>query len=768
MEKPDHLQKMIIDGQKTLIERFVEGFCLILCLCVVVLRATFTEAPNLPVVNPFQLLSNDAISLIISSVLIAAFFLWFVFVFTRKDSNYRFSGLEVGLFIFLIAGVVSVFAASNKRAAVTDLVTIASPILMAVLLVQLLDSTSKIKLVLLVVLSLGVISTHQCADQFLSSNNIMIRNYMNNPGPQLSAFGIEEGSLEQFLYEHRLFSKDVRGFLTTSNSTGSFLLLAGFVGIGMLIEKVRHSFRAAPDSTVCFVFFAGVVLAGLILTQSKGALMAGAAALVLLIIFLSFRERIYRYRKPIIIVILLAGAIFAFAVVSYGNTHGRLPGGNSMLVRWQYWAASAKMFLEKPFTGTGGGNFKTYYAYYKNPGAIEVVKDPHSFVFSLLTQYGVFGFAGFLIAVIVPVFKGFFQKQVYGQKLSEPADTSVLLQSILLFAIAVIFLLIRPVVKSDHLGSEAQVIASVILILYVMPASIFVLAFCLTLLTIKHYPYEDGFSVFVKPSILCGLVGVVIANLIDFAIFEPGVLTLFWILAAVVVSIDYNNGSRKAFSFSGRPAVRYLTMAGVAAAVIVYVNYALVPPVRASTKARQATFANIDRASQLLDSAIAADRLDPAPARLKGKMLLGYYESLKTKEALWLDKAAECFELAIVRDNADHKNFMDLGRTYELLAESQADDKQQQMLKKAFEAMKDAADRYPGLASLQVELGKIGEKSGVLAEALGYYEKAIDIENTYRRQFEIMYPGERVVSRLGEEDYKFALERIEVLKKQQP
>ncbi|MBN1456961.1 MAG: DUF3808 domain-containing protein [Sedimentisphaerales bacterium] len=722
----------------------------------------------MPVINFFQPLSNDAISLIISSFLIAAVFLWFVFVFSCKNTKYRFSGIEVGVFIFFAAGVVSVFAASNKRAAITDLVTIISPLLMAVVLVQMLDSASKIKLVLLVVLALGVTSAHQCADQFLSSNDAMIRNYMNNPDPQLAALGIEEGTLEQFLYEHRLFSKDVRGFLTTSNSTGSFLLLAGFAGIGMVIEKVKHSFRAATASTICFVFFVGVVLAGLIFTQSKGALFAGAAAFVLFIIFLSFRGWIYRYRKSIIILILLAGAAFVFAVVCYGSTHGRLPGGNSMLVRWQYWVASAKMYVEKPFTGIGGGNFKTFYTYYKDPAAIETVKDPHSFVFSLLTQYGVFGLSGFVIAAIIPIFRGFFQKQIYVKRLSDSGDTFSLLESTALLAIITIFLFIRPMVKFDQLGSDARVIASVVLILYVMPASIFVSTFCFTFLAIKHYPYQEGFSVFVKPSILCGLVAVLAANLIDFAIFEPGVSMLFWLLAAVVVAIDYNNGSRQPVNLSGNAAVRYLVTAGLGVLVIVFISYALVPPVRAGVKMGRAAVSKVDPASKLLDSAIASDRLDPAAASFKGKMLLGHYDNLKTKEDSWLEAAVECFELAIDRDNADYKNFMNLGRTYELLSENKSDDKKQEMLKMAFELMKHAADRYPGSAEVQTDLGKISERTGDVLEALECYTKAIDIENAYRHQFEIMYPYQKVMSRLGEENYKFALERIKVLNTQRP
>jgi tetratricopeptide (TPR) repeat protein len=206
--------------------------------------------------------------------------------------------------------------------------------------------------------------------------------------------------------------------------------------------------------------------------------------------------------------------------------------------------------------------------------------------------------------------------------------------------------------------------------------------------------------------------------------------------------------------------------AGVVATVIIYINYALVPSVSASVKVRRATFSNVDRASKLLDSAIATDRLDPALASLKGKMLLGYYDNLKTKEVLWLDKAVECFELAISRDNANYKDFANLARTYELLAENQPDENKQQILKKAFEAMKHAADRYPGSAELQTDLGKIAEKRGVEADALGCYKRAIDIEDAYSGQFKIMYPYQKVVSRLGEYDYEFALERIEALKKQ--
>ena len=67
------------------------------------------------------------------------------------------------------------------------------------------------------------------------------------------------------------------------------------------------------------------------------------------------------------LVLLLTG-LASFAMVHYGLKHGSLPGGNSMLVRWQYWAASAHMYADHPWTGIGLSNFSEWYPHYKPAG----------------------------------------------------------------------------------------------------------------------------------------------------------------------------------------------------------------------------------------------------------------------------------------------------------------------------------------------------------------------------------------------------------------
>jgi lipopolysaccharide biosynthesis regulator YciM len=87
-------------------------------------------------------------------------------------------------------------------------------------------------------------------------------------------------------------------------------------------------------------------------------------------------------------------------------------------------------------------------------------------------------------------------------------------------------------------------------------------------------------------------------------------------------------------------------------------------------------------------------------------------------------------------------------------------------LEKAYHSTKQAVERYPGCGRLRVELAKIAEQTGKTQVAVEQYEKAVEIEDAYRNQFRLMYPGRDVFSRLGEEKYNFAKQRIKQLSEQ--
>ncbi|GAH26554.1 unnamed protein product, partial [marine sediment metagenome] len=62
-------------------------------------------------------------------------------------------------------------------------------------------------------------------------NQGMIDEYEKAPQTLLEPLGITAGTSDHFQFEHRLHSKDVKGFFTTGNSAGSFALFAAFAGI---------------------------------------------------------------------------------------------------------------------------------------------------------------------------------------------------------------------------------------------------------------------------------------------------------------------------------------------------------------------------------------------------------------------------------------------------------------------------------------------------------------------------------------------------------
>ena len=227
----------------------LEYIALALCLSVIALRTTFTEAVNTQsAIQPINL-TSAFYSLSISTVLIFCFIVWFVWAFCSKKFSYRFSAIEIGLCIFCVAAIIAGFAASNKRAAITDFFILIAPIFMAILLIQILDSAAKIKLVLLVIAALGVVSAYQCAEQLFISNQVIIDQYELAPQTMLEPLGIQAGSFNHWLFEHRLYSRGIRGFFTTSNSAGAFFFWDTYLGggyVGLKATRWRMPCRFTP------------------------------------------------------------------------------------------------------------------------------------------------------------------------------------------------------------------------------------------------------------------------------------------------------------------------------------------------------------------------------------------------------------------------------------------------------------------------------------------------------------------------------------------
>ncbi|MHC4574637.1 MAG: O-antigen ligase family protein [Planctomycetota bacterium] len=743
----------------------LEYVLLAVCLCAIALRTTFTEGPAAQSTGQPINLSDPVYSLSVSAALIFSFVIWFVRGFCSKKFPYRFTGIELGLLVFSAGGIAAGLLAPNKRAAITGFATLLAPILMAVLLVQILDSQSKVRLVLVVIAALGIVSAYQCAYQFFVTNQIEIEQYEEAPETKLVPLGIRPNTLAQWQFEHRLYSRGVSGFFTTSNSAGSFSLLALFAALALFIDRIRNC-QAGPSRRISHLACGtavALVLFGLVVTRSKGAILAALLAATMFAAYLFFAGWLKAYKRIVIVVCLAVFLAVGCGVVLYGRTHGRLPGGNSMLVRWQYWHASAKMYRDHPLTGVGPGNFAGFYPRYKVPSALETVSDPHNFLLAVLTQFGPLGLFGFLAMVFLPLARVLSPgSEEPSSKASSVGPAFKKLAVAFALVISAALLIIRPIIMPFIFGDSLDVLIYAIFALYVAPVAAFAVG--LWLLTTNGKTAEQARPDVTSAALFCGVCGFLIHNLIDFAIFEPGLFTCFWaIVACLIVSGSYRRPCPQAVL---KPS-SFVRISAVAAGLVLVwacLGYALTPVARATAGIGRA-LREPEYGHELLDQAAQADRLDPAALNLNGRLYLQHYEETGRQHPDLLRNAERCFLAAIERNEADFKNFERLTEVYVLLGETATQQERTYYLNRAFESARAAVERYPGSGRLRIELAKIAEQSGKNDVAVVHYKKAIEIEDSYREQFRLMYPGQEVFSRLGEEKYLYAKQRIEQLTK---
>lgn len=762
----------------------LEYILLVLCVCVIVLRTTFTEGPTvqsaalpssitdsmygLPI---WRAVLISSFSMFVSTALIFSFVAWIVLRICSRKFSYCLSGLETGLLLFCAAAVISGLAAPDKRGAINNFTGLVAPILMALVLVQILDSQTKIKLILVLIVALGMVSTYRCWEQY-SDNEHLIEFYEKDLDAALAQHRIVPDSLEHFQFEHRLYSKDISGFFTTSNSAGSFAMMASFAAVVLLIGKFK---KRNPDSIeIAWLIMRGIAVVilifGLVITKSKGAIITSVFAATVFVIYLCFGNRLIAYKKAILIGCLLLGIAGGWIVIQYGLTHDRLPGGNSMFVRWQYWNASAKMYADHWFTGVGPGNFSHFYPHYKPSSASESVADPHCFLLSILTQYGPIGLTGFLAMICIPLWTVLSARKVNCSPETHPPEPAFKKTAIgLAIIVSAVLLFIRPSVFPLPSTATPQERQAGIIILYIMPIIIFIAGFLLASAGETAKMSHSGITI---AALFCAVLGVAFHNLIDFAIFEPGVFTVFWVIIACLIAIYSQTYPRPQIALKPTPFVKILTAATGLVLIVVYLNYVLIPVCKTSAKIQLANRAistgQFEEAHRLLDRASEDDSLSSDALSLNSKLYLHHFKLTSSVNRDLLLQAEKKSLGAIERNSAAFKNYERLTEVYTLLADISKQQEKTDWLNKAFDNTSFTVEHlYPGCARLRIELAKISELLGKTDIAISQYEKAIEIEDEYRAQFREMYPKrEEIVSRLGDKKYLFAKQRIKYLRSQ--
>lgn len=730
-----------------------EDAALMVILGVLVLRAVFIEVGYFTPPVPSLFLPPPVISLLISFLLLLVFFIHQGTAFWRPWPRPPCFQLVLIAFLFVLLGCLSAAAASNKRDALTELTTLAAPLLIVSTAAELFHKSNRIILFLWVLVALGITAVYQCREQALSDNEAVLQNYEQNPQKVLQDLGIEAGTLKHWQFEHRLRSKDVRGFLTTSNSTGSFLLLCLFANLGLLVYAFRQPpSQEKPIQILLYVASGAFLLYGLFLCKSRGALTAGSLCLAGWFFCLWLGKRLWPYRKMLTALGLLSAAAVVCVAIFYGLRHGRLPGPNAMLVRWQYWVSTVQMIADHPMRGIGGGNFPIWYPLYKIPAAPELIRDPHNFLLSLAAQYGLPAAALFTTLLILPLTAILQSARPSEQPL--PAESPSLNTGLILLAVsATVLLIVRPwVTEQTEADADPASRGAFYLVFYLAPAGVMFLAFGLFLLAGRTPTHPLILSRALLPALGWGVLAVLIHNLIDFAIFETAVLTALALCLAAVWSFVAPSGGPPFSNPFGRRMVLILLSAVFAA----WTYGAVILPFQAGLSIQQA-FRKPAESLRLLQKAEAKDPFSPQAAWYLGQMLFQQVETKKPDTDDLFDKAENAFLRALKRNPADYRLMEAMGDLFHVRADLETSSPlQKQYYQKSYHWLLEAWQHFPGSDRLTFKLGMLSEQNDRLEEAAGWYALAVKIEDDYRKQFEQMYPDYPIFSRLGDGRYQYA------------
>ncbi len=741
--------------------RWIEGLLLTVVLCVCALRLTFIELPQNAMQNPYLWTTARGISLTLSSILFLTALIGLLLRIHKIRWQCSCWMAGVGLLLFAAATFLAIFPASDKRAAETECMTLIIPAFLGLIAFRWIDSARRMDVVLWVILSMGCAAVYTSVDQSMESNQQVVEDYRKDPIRQLKTLGIEPNSFSHFQYEHRLLSSDVRGFLTTSNSTGTFLLSGIFIAIGLLVDTVR-SWKKDEGFAAKMIIQLLILLSlifGLLVGKSRGAIGAAILAMALFALLIVCGRWLWKFRWAVLIIAVIAVAAVCTIAIRYGLEHGRLPGPNALFVRWQYWVSSAQMAADHPLLGVGGGNFATLYTKYKIPAAPETIKDPHNFILSLLCQFGPVAVIGFLLIIFAILWRGLKNTFDNSADLSTLQDKPTwfsqdkIIPLGVLVGVAVTLLYFRPIVSEGGIPGENTVVRqSVFIIMYLIPAFFFIGPFGFLWATTQQTSADcrrDGLIL----GLICGIIAILIHNLIDFAIFEPGVWTAFWLmLALLLAAVASRTPSEPQPANSG---LRQWTIAAIIPAAIGIVFFIRVTiPIQAGCLIQNG-LRNYEQIEQFITAAAKTDTLDPDPSFLGAQYYLNLFETQRRKQTKPLEQAIESLHQAQNRDPRNYRYDKLISEVFALKSEIDPNN-QKEWLAAAYQSALKAQQFYLGSDQIAYDLGQLAEKLDQPQKAAHQYQKAVEIEDQYRIQFTQMYPALPLFSRLGQQRYTHA------------
>ncbi|MBN1765113.1 MAG: O-antigen ligase family protein [Sedimentisphaerales bacterium] len=795
-----------------------EVILLILCGVIIGVRCQINESfgTGWRVSGPVEGVSIGSAEIpammVFSGVIIGVMSAWLIFQAVKGPLRWRKTSLVLPFVFMLAAGILSTWFASNSYRAFIAVIILLAQMILAMLLVQLLDRRWKQKLILCVIAATGITATYRCREEYHFEIPATVDMVEQDVESVLAGQGLEPGTYEAEQFLARVRSRDVGGFFSISNVCASFFVLSIYATLSLLVLGLTNAKTSGDHRPVVWASLAlAAQIAGMIITQSKGGIgaMAGAFAVVV-ILWLGRRIRV-RYWRGIIIFGLVLTVMGVAGITGYGLKQGRLPS-NSMWIRWQYWHATGKMIAENGMTGVGAENFGSWYPRYMDAAAPEVVSDPHCFWLALWSQWGLLGITGFVIMVISvcitlarPEMEEHTNHQTGPPKKrkestggEEPKPTWIQTVAMGLILVTAI-VLIRILLSHLNPGSPGESF-SVYLIVFILPGLVWLFSFLLLFWPSKEktgYVKAESGSVTGPLIVLgCGLLGFLIHNSIDFAIFQPGVGTCFFALIATAVAMRRYNRDQGQFIVIRRGIGRLIVVLAALTAGMMLLVKVITPTVKSHQSMQQAqnnalesdatirqaieesripspmelqrAMAGMREAADLAQKASQEAITNPEPYYFLGKFYFNWWQLMQRQDNILWDNSVANLKQAIQHDPANYKYYWQLNRLYQAAFEQYPvrDD----YLESALHWAREALQMHPTKSEWLIEYAQLLLKENSLSsrtEALRVLEQALDNEQAYLNQQRRMYPERtEILPRLKPDLQRLARQQIETLRQE--
>jgi O-antigen ligase len=303
--------------------------------------------------------------------------------------------------------------------------------------------------------------------------------------------------------------------------------MLGVVCIGVVIQRFVDNDQPGWPLIVMI----GLVAAAWIVhyTHSKAALVTPLIAGVMLAAVALMGDALARWRRPLYFAGVVVFALVAVAVTLAGRTRGDL-FASSMTFRWHYWIGAARIVERHPMVGIGWGNFGMHYVGVRLPVASEEVKDPHNLIVRAFAELGIVG-GVLMIAWLARLWWELCAAKSLALKSDLPMSSYGRGFSMKTFATICGFAMVLNIAASIDFSS-ATPDAGWFILLQLMKRALFfgllLLGYAAVTLRSSAVPeLDDRPAPWVMYAMLVALAVFLLHNLIDFSMFEPGVMGVF-------------------------------------------------------------------------------------------------------------------------------------------------------------------------------------------------------------------------------------------------